>query len=203
MKQGLGSPQSLPVPPTASRDESSPRHRFTVADYIAMVGAGILSEDDRVELLDGDVVEKMTINPPHAGCVNRLNRLFIHRLGDRVVVSPQNAVVLDDFSVPEPDIALLRPSEDFYATATPHVRDVLLVIEVADTSLARDRLVKLPLYARAGVPEVWIMNVPGRRIEVYKGPSVEGYRESRIVDDGVLTPEAFPDLDLNVDELLG
>jgi Uma2 family endonuclease len=135
--------------------------------------------------------------------VNRLTRLFIRRLGDRVVVSPQNAVVIDDYSAPEPDIALLRPSEDFYATATPQVRDVLLVIEVADTSLARDRLVKLPLYARAGVREVWIVNVPARRIEVYKGPSNDGYRESRMIDDGVLTPEAFPDLELGIEELLG
>lgn len=202
LKHGLDTAQGNTVP-GATIEGLLQRHRFTVADYEAMIDAGILTEDDRVELLDGDVVEKMTINPPHAGGVNRLTRLFVQRLGDRAVVQPQNPVVLDDYSMPEPDIALLRPDEDFYATARPQVRDVLLAIEVADTSLARDRIVKLPLYARAGVPEVWIVNVPARRIEVFKGPSDDGYRESRIIDEGTLSPEAFPDLELGIDELLG
>lgn len=201
VEQSLNLPQ--PVVPLPDTERLLTRRRFTVADYHAMARAGILTEEDRVELLDGQIVEKMTINRPHAGCVNRLNRLFVGRLGDRAVVQPQNPILLDDYSEPEPDVSLLRPKADFYAQEDPMPEDVLLVIEVADASLARDRMVKVPLYARAGVPEVWIVNLQARRIEVFKGPSQEGYRESRWIDDGSLSPLAFPDLALRLDDLLG
>lgn len=200
VQQSVNSAQPVP-PPDA--DRLLTRRRFTVAEYHAMARAGILTEDDKVELLDGQIVEKMTINSPHAGCVNRLNRLFVQRLADRAVVQPQNPVELDDWSEPEPDIALLKSRDDFYAGRHPMASDALLIIEVADSSLARDRVVKVPLYARAGVPEVWIINLEGRRIERFREPSPDGYRDIRLIDEGTLAPIEFPDLELGLDDLLG
>lgn len=179
------------------------RHRFTVADYHAMTRAGILTQEDRVELLDGEIVKKMTIHSPHAACVDRLNRLFGRQVGDRAVVRVQSPIQLDDHSEPEPDISLLRPKEDFYAAGHPMPPDVLLVIEVADASLARDRHWKIPLYARAGVEEVWIVNLPARCIECFRQPADDGYRETRMIDAGTLAPLAFPELELKIGELVG
>ena len=179
------------------------RHRFTVDDYHAIARAGILTKDDRVELLDGEIVKKMTIGSRHAACVDRLTRLFVQQLGDRAVVRIQNPIQLDDYSEPEPDISLLRPKEDFYAEAHPMPEDVQLVIEVADTTLGRDRIVKIPLYARAGIQEIWIVDLVARRIELFRRPSKDNYGKFRVVDDGALSPVAFPELELSIGELLG
>jgi len=202
VERSVGEEQGRQVRVTAMERLLS-RHRFTVDDYHAMSRAGILTEDDRVELLDGQIVKKMTIGRPHAGCVNRLTRLLVQRLGERAVVQVQNPIQLDGYSEPEPDISLLRPKEDFYAAAPPMPADVLLVIEVADASLDRDRLVKIPLYARAGIREVWIIDLPGRRIERFREPADDGYREVRRLDQGKLSPVEFPELEVGVAELLG
>jgi Uma2 family endonuclease len=159
-------------------------HRFTVAEYHRMAEAGILNEDSRVELIRGQIIDLAPIGAPHLGMVNRLTRLLPGILADRGIVSVQNPVRLDDGSEPEPDIAILKPRADDYATATPRAADVLLVIEVADTSLDEDRAVKLPLYAESGIPECWIVNLVDRIVEVYRQPENATYRRVRRVGSG-------------------
>jgi len=180
------------------------RRLFTVAEYHKMAEAGILSEDDRVELLEGEIVAMSPIGSRHAGLVNRLNRLFSQRAGDQVVVSVQNPVRLGGYSEPQPDLALLRPRADFYTSSHPGPEDVLLVIEVAETSAAVDREVKVPLYARFGVPEVWLVDLAENLVEVFREPSAEGYREVLVLRRGEsLAPALLPDLLVPVDAVLG
>jgi Uma2 family endonuclease len=132
-----------------------------------MVEVGILSEDDRVELIDGEVFEMSPIGEPHAACVDTLNELVRDRLGHSVIVRVQGPIQLDDFSEPQPDISILKRRDDFYRHAHPRPEDVLLVIEVSDSTLEFDRKVKVLLYARAGIPETWVVNLKEERIEVY------------------------------------
>jgi hypothetical protein len=180
-------------------------HRFTVDEYHRMGEAGIFSEDDRVELLAGEIVEMSPIGPLHAGTVDRLNALFSSRLGGEVIVRVQNPLLLrTEDSEPQPDVVLLRPRPDFYARSHPETQDVYLVIEVADTSVVADREVKLPIYARAGVPEVWLLDVATQRLEVYRHPIPDGYQDVRSLQRGEsVTPQVFPQLVLTVDALLG
>src|SRR5437870_5978990 len=128
---------------------------FNVAEYYRMAEAGILTEEDHVELIDGEIVAMSPVGSRHAACVKRLNRILGRRVGDLVVVGVQDPIGLDDYSEPEPDISLLRPRADFYSEAHPIPSDVLMIIEVADSSDLYDREVKVPLYARAGIPETW------------------------------------------------
>jgi Uma2 family endonuclease len=180
------------------------RRLFTVAEYHKMAEAGILSEDDRVELLEGEIVAMSPIGSRHAGLVNRLNRLFSQRAGDQVVVSVQNPVRLGGYSEPQPDLALLRPRADFYTSSHPGPEDVLLAVEVAETSAAVDREVKVPLYARFGVPEVWLVDLAEDLVEVFREPSAEGYREVLVLRRGEsLAPALLPDLLVPVDAVLG
>lgn len=178
--------------------------RFTVDEYHRMVAAGILGEDDRVELLDGQIVEMTPIGPAHAGCVKRLNRALSRGLGDAVTISVQDPVVLGDYAAPQADIAVLRARADGYGHRHPQPDDVLLLIEVADTSLDRDRREKIPLYARAGIVETWLVDLPGDGIDVYREPSPEGYHDvRRVTRDGMLTAVLLPGLDLAAGEVLG
>ena len=180
------------------------RYRFTVDQYHQMAEAGIFHPEGRVELIDGEIFQMSPIDPWHAGIVNRLNRWFVTGLGERAVVHVQNPVGLDSRSEPQPDIMLLRPRADFYGTAHPGPEHAFLLVEVANTSLRHDRGRKLPLYARTGVPEVWIVNRQADAIEVFRGPSGRSYREHDIRRRGQhLAPSAFPDLRLSVDGVLG
>lgn len=177
---------------------------FTTNEYHQMAAAGILSEDDRVELLAGEIVEMTPISSQHVACVNRLTHLFTGRLGPRAIVSVQNPLHLDDYSEPQPDLALLRPRADFYADRHPQAQDVLLLVEVAHTSAAMDRTVKLPLYARAGVPEVWLVDLAGGQVEVYREPQAEGYQAVAAYSRGQeLAPLAFPEVTVAVAAVLG
>src|SRR6266498_3300178 len=157
---------------------------FTVDDYHRLAELGILGEDDRVELLDGQIVEMTPIGPDHAGCVDALNRLLSRLVGDTGIVRVQNPLVLSSEWEPQPDLVVLRPRADGYRKAHPGPEDVLLVIEVADTSLESDREVKLPRYAVAGIPEVWLVALANDRIEVYRQPAPDGYREVRTLSRG-------------------
>jgi Uma2 family endonuclease len=148
-------------------------HRFTVATYERMIDLGILKEDDRVELIRGEIIAKMPIGNPHIACVDRLNRLFVRAVGDDAIVSIQSPIRLAD-SEPEPDVVLKRPRDDFYASGKPGPADILLVIEVADASLDDDREVKSPLYGENGIAEYWIVNLVDRCLEVHRQPRPDG-----------------------------
>jgi Uma2 family endonuclease len=177
--------------------------RFTVEEYYRMAEVGILEPGERVELIEGEIVRMAAIGSPHSGTVIRLNRLLTAGAGDRALVSVQNPVRLGRFSEPQPDVALLRPRDDDYTTAHPGPGEVLLVVEVADTTLDYDREVKAPLYAAAGIPEYWLVNLVDDAVEVYRQPEEGGYRESdRLKDGEVLRLSRLPGLELPVDEVL-
>ena len=168
-----------------------------------MADAGILHEDDRVELIEGEIVLMTPIGRHHAACVAELTRLLVPAIGQRALLWPQNPITLPNESEPQPDIVLLRPRADRYLQDDAHPDDVLLLVEVADTSQRYDRLVKLPLYGRAGVPEVWIVDLPGEVIEVCRRPTPTGYAYvERIGRGGVVAPAAFPDIVLSIDAIL-
>ncbi len=152
------------------------RYKFTVADYERMGEAGLFAKGPRVELLGGEIVEMSPMGSRHMAWVDKLARTLHAVCGGQAIVRTQGPVVLDDESEPEPDIALLRPREDFYKHAHPEAPDILLAIEVADSSLAFDREVKAPLYAAAGVPQVWIIDVAAETIDVYEQPLDGAYR---------------------------
>lgn len=176
---------------------------FTADEYERMAEAGILTEDDRVELLGGEILEMSPIDHPHAGCVNRLNQLFNSRAAGAYVVSVQNPVRLDDYSEPEPDVALLRPRADFYSNAHPTPADVLLVVEVADTSFEYDLHVKLPLYARAGVAEVWLVDLQRGAVEVFARPAGEQYQSARTISRGEsFAPQEISQLVVTAEDIL-
>lgn len=180
------------------------KRRFSVSEYDRMAEAGILGEDDRVELIDGEVVEMTPIGHRHAGCVKRLNRLFTDALGTDAVIGVQDPVVLGDSSEPQPDLAVLRPRADFYASAHPTPQDILLLIEVAETSAETDRRVKVPLYAGSLVQEVWVVDLQQDAISVYENPEPGGYRTVRLARRGaVIAPSAFPDRSFDVGTMLG
>lgn len=161
-----------------------PRHRFTVAQYERMIELGILKERDQIEFIRGEVVAKMPVGDPHIASVNRLNRLLVRGVGDRAIVSIQNPIRLAD-SEPEPDVALLRPRADFYASGKAGPADLLLVIEVADASLDDDRDVKRPLHAENGIAEYWIVNLVDGCLEVYRQPRPDGtYADARTLRPG-------------------
>jgi Uma2 family endonuclease len=146
-------------------------HQLTVAQYDRMIDVGILKEDDRVELIRGEIVAKMPIGDPHVACVDRLTRLFVRATGDDVIVSVQNPIRLAD-SEPEPDVVLKRANGGSHGKPDP--ADVLLLVEVADDSLEYDREVKGPLYAENGIAEYWIVNLVDRCLEVHRGPQPAG-----------------------------
>ena len=180
------------------------RRRFTVDEYHRMGQVGILGEDDRVELLEGEIVEMAPIGSRHQATVDRLTRLFSGRVAEVALVRVQGPVRLAEDSEPQPDVTLLRLRDDFYGTAHPQPEDVLLLVEVSDSSIEYDREVKLPHYARQGIPEVWIVDLDKEAIEVYRDPTVEGYRGVLQLARGqALSPQHFPLLDLAVDEVLG
>jgi len=155
------------------------RYHFTTRDFYRMLEAGILTEDDRVELIDGEVLEMSPTGSRHAGCVARLNALFARRFMDFAIITIQSPVRLNDFSEPLPDVSVLKPRDDFYARSHPTPVDVLLLVEVADSSIRYDKRVKVPLYASAGIPEVWVVNLNQEAVEVYARPERGAYRLAR------------------------
>ena len=180
------------------------RWKFDVHQYHAMAKAGVLNEDDRVELIDGEIVAMSSIGPAHKGAVNSSNRFWVIRLGERAVVQIQSSVRLDERNEPEPDVAILKPRDDFYASRHAGPDDVLLLIEVSDTTLRYDRRIKLALYARFGIPEVWIANIRARAIEAYTDPVNGEYTSLQTFRRGqTITPTAFPDVVLPVSDIIG
>ena len=177
---------------------------FNVDEYYRMAEVGLLSEDDRVELIDGEIIEMSPIGSTHGGTVKRSSAFLNRKIGDITIVSVKDPVRIDDFSEPQPDLALLKPRKDFYSTSHPVPEDVLVVIEVADTSVNYDRNVKLPLYARAGIPEAWLMVLPKEVIEVHSQPKNGKYQKVQRLKRGkTLTSPTIPSLSCRVEDFLG
>ena len=171
------------------------RHCFTVDEFHRMYERRVLPPEERTELIEGDIILVAAIGSHHFQCVNTFNGWLVVGVGGRGIVSIQNAVRLSTSSEPQPDVAILRPREDGYSERLPGPADVLLLIEVSDSSFPFDQKRKLPLYAASGIPELWITQVARKRVLVHRNPSGAGYEDVQIVRrDGVLSPQACPDL---------
>ena len=178
--------------------------KFTVGQYHLMIEAGVFPPEYRAELIEGEIIEMSPIGPRHASCVGRLTQMLALLLQRQAIVWVQNPLQLDDLSEPEPDICVLRPRADFYAESLPTPADALLVIEVSEATLDYDRTKKLPLYARAGVPEVWIVNLTDGRIETHAEPAGGAYRLAGVANRGEeLRSRGVADLSLDVSAVLG
>lgn len=178
---------------------------LTIDDFYRMVDAGVFADDERVELIQGELVEMAPIGNRHARCVMRFIDLLASSLLPRVLLNPQNPIQLDgQVSIPQPDVVLLRRRDDYYEKKPPGPEDILLLIEVADSSLKFDRDRKIPLYAQAGVAETWLADLTSGTIFAYRCPSPNGYLEVKRYRRGQeISPEAFPDQSFAVDALLG
>ena len=188
---------------TAPAQVAAPtRRRFTVEEYYAMAEAGILAADERVELLNGEVFAMAPVGAAHGDITDLFDRFFQQSLPDRARVRVQGPVRIDDTTLLYPDLSVLRLRSD-YRRHLPEPEDVLLLLEVSDSSLRSDREAKLPRYAAAGIPEVWIANVPACQVEAFSDPVDGVYQSSRIVPaDGQISPIAFPDVVLTVGDFL-
>jgi Uma2 family endonuclease len=185
-----------------ARGEPAPRP-FTVVEYYRMADLGILGPEERLELLDGRLIVMPPIGPPHAYDVMRLTALFSASVGDLALVSVQLPIHLSEISEPQPDLMLLVPPMERYQRVHPRPSDVLLLVEIAVTSLAYDQAQKLQAYARAGVYEYWIVDLVHQQVEVHTGPQGEAYHGNQIARRGEhITPRAFSDLAISVDALL-
>jgi Uma2 family endonuclease len=180
------------------------QRQFSVDEYNRMGVAGILADDERVELIDGVIVPMTPIGPPHAGIVNRLAHILISRLGTGAVVAVQNPVRLDRFNELQPDFAVLKPRADFYSRELPHPADVLWLVEACDSSIKKDREIKVPLFAKAEIPELWLVDVRGQVLEVHREPRDGGFRVVRRLQQGEeVRPVMMPDVAFGVDEIFG
>ena len=178
------------------------RHRVTVRDFHRMAEAGILSAQDRVELIEGEIIDMTPIGPRHADVVDRLAARLIRMLPPQYLVRIQNPLTLGDASEPQPDVAIVVDRS--YATAHPGAGDTRLVVEVSDATLDYDRDVKLPLYARAGIPEVWIVNLQASQLEIFRVPGEGRYREVlHPGPDERVSPLAVPAIALKPSDLFG
>ena len=175
------------------------RHLIRVGEYFRMGEAGILASDARYELIEGEIIDMPPIGPSHAGKTNRLTAILSEAVHGRAIVSTQNPIILGDFSAPQPDLALLRYRDDYYEQSHPTAPDVLLLIEVADTSLDHDRGSKLALYARYRVPEVWIVDIPGGHLDIHRDPDGARYTQQvRASDLSKVEIAALPGLILDL-----
>ena len=188
---------------TETQGESLQRRRFTTKEYIRMAEAGILRDDERVELVEGEVLIMAPIGRDHGAGVSRQIRLLTRYAPGRFSIWTQTTIHLGEEFSPEPDLVLLRFREDDYAGKDPTAEDIILIIEDARTSLAYDRDTKSRLYALARVPETWVVDLLGRAIERFTDPGPDGYREHTTLHSGErIRPVLLPDIELSVDDLL-
>lgn len=184
--------------------ESWPRrHRITVDEYYRMGEVGLLASDARVELIEGEIIDMAPIGIGHSSVVNQLTRSFVVAVGNRGVVQIQGAVALDSISEPQPDIAVFLPREDFYRHSRPSRAETLLIVEVSDSTLAYDRDVKVPLYARHGIPEVWIVDLQHGELRCYGSPADGRYADQRVTREPGITPvTALPGVAVDLSAIL-
>jgi Uma2 family endonuclease len=177
-------------------------HRITVADFQKMEQVGILKPTARVELIEGVIVDMSPIGPTHNGIVDHLSQLLHRAIIDSGIVRTQGSIILDKYNEPEPDIAILRPKSDFYIKGLPSPGDILLVIEVADVSLREDRERKIPLYAKYDIPEVWLIDIANKSIEIYLEPSPSRYQKIICPEKpGIIKPSLLPNVDVDLSRL--
>jgi Uma2 family endonuclease len=168
------------------------RHAVSAAEYLRMGEAGVFDPEARLELIEGEILEMAPIGSKHGGMVNTLNRLFSQTLGDKCLVAVQNPIALGERSMPQPDLALLKPRADNYARSHPVAADVLLVVEVADTTRAFDLGTKVPLYARHAIAEVWVVDLNELVVRVFRNPGPSGYKtQIEAAGEDNLEPQAF------------
>ncbi|RFM25221.1 MAG: Uma2 family endonuclease [Candidatus Thermochlorobacter aerophilum] len=178
------------------------RRKITVKEYDQMYEAGIFQPDERLELINGEIVKMPPMNAPHIAYVAILTELLVKKLAQRAIIFTQLPIVLNDDSEPEPDISVLKWKKDRYFSGKPTAREVYLLIEVASASLVYDREVKLPLYARARIPEVWILKVQDQQLEVYRHPKDGSYAEQRLLQPSdKIAPLAFPDIEITLSDI--
>jgi Uma2 family endonuclease len=178
--------------------------RFTAAEYGQMIEAGVFGQDERLELIDGEIVEMSPIGDRHAACVRRLIAVLSRHFADRAIVDAQDPIVVDVAYAPQPDAALLRLRPDFYASGTPSAADCLVVIEVADTSAEYDRQVKVPRYARGGVAELWLIDLERDLVVVYRDPDGDSYQHVQVFRRGdTIRVHALPEPAVRVDDIIG
>lgn len=171
-------------------------HRLSLDDYQRMADAGILTQDSHVELIEGVILDMSPIGSYHAGIVAQIDRMFTRQCAS-AIVWVQNPIRLGNYSEPEPDIVLVKPRDDYYKKSHPQAADVLLIIEVADSSIDYDRKIKIPLYAEHGIPELWLIDVQLKRIEIYLEPSKDGFRKVlKPAPETVLSPTLVPEITL-------
>ncbi len=178
------------------------RHKLNVDDYYRMAETGILKRQDRVELIDGEIIDLAPVSSEHAGHTNWLTMFFARATEGVAMLSVQTPLRLDAHNEPQPDLMLLRPRKDEYRRSHPTAADVLLLVEVSDTSLGYDRGAKLSLYAKHKIPEVWIVNIPAKSLEIYRQPTDTGFGWKEELQKGTVTPELLLGLSVNLDELL-
>ena len=179
------------------------KHRISVDAYHRMAEAGAFTPDARIELIEGEIFDMAPIGKSHASIVDRLNRMLVLAAGDLAIVRVQGPVLMGDHSEPEPDLALLRPRADFYREVAPAAADVLLIVEVSDTTQRYDRRVKVPLYARHGVPEVWVIDLENRLVHFHRKPSGDGYADISATEEPGVTPvSALPGMAIDLSGIL-
>ncbi len=180
------------------------RRRFTVDEYYRMAEAGVLHEDDRVELIDGEVISMPPIGDDHSSVVDRLTEQLVTRLTPRATIRVQNPIKIDRHSEPQADLVVAQRRDDFYQSGKPGPAETHVVIEVGDSSARFDRVVKAPIYARSGVPEVWLVDLVAGEVRVLRAPGPDGYADVVVKRRGeTISPAAFPDLVLRVEDVLG
>lgn len=189
----------------ATAPQAPQRHPITVEEFFRMGEIGVFEPEARIELIGGELIDMPPSGPPHASRTTRVCTILHRALGERAIVSTQNPIILGDLNAPQPDIAVLELRHDFYATKHPHPEDVLLLVEVADSSLAHDRDRKLPLYARFGIPEVWLIDIGGRLVTIRRDPRPGdgSYATSFALQrPGLIRPVKLPDMELDLSALL-
>ena len=205
MPQGEGRKEAIVMSGPNGEDDKrfALKHRLTVADFHKMGDAGIFHEDARVELIEGELFDMPPIGSGHAGTVMIFIHLLARAVGDLAIVGAQTPIVLGEESEPQPDIVLLKPRDDFYTRSHPMPEDVLLLIEVADSSTYYDRSIKIPLYAHHGVPEAWLIDLPHKRLELYRHPMPEHktYQHVEPYHEGTVSPQLLPNVTIRVADL--
>ena len=177
---------------------------FTLTEYYKLLESGVLTEDDRVELIDGEIINMSPIGPRHTASVKRLIAFLSRKISRFALIGAQDPIHLNQYSAPQPDISILKPRDDFYASGHPEPADILVAIEVADSSVDYDRQVKFPRYAQAGIPEAWLVDLVNDRIEIYALPNEGVYQEIRIVlRHQNIVSRTLPQLKLKASDILG